>query len=221
MIFKIVHFFARLFTILTMDLHVTGKERIPEKGGCIIAANHLGRLDVVLVYDFLSRKDIILIVAEKYKKYAFVRWLTRGLNATFIDRYNADFSTTRVVLQRLKQGEVFVVSPEGTRSPTGALLEGHQGAAYLASKSGVPVIPVGVTGTEDSLARKQLPRLHRVRVNGRIGEPFIISPLPRENRDAFLKEQTDDLMCRIAALLPPAYRGVYAEHPRLKEFLDK
>ncbi len=186
----------------------------------IITSNHLGRLDVPLIWHVVKREDIIVIVAEKYQKSAFVRWLTRKLNAIFVDRYNADFSAMRQVLARIKEGGAFVVAPEGTRSQTEALIEGKSGAAYLASKAGVPIYPVAVAGTEDRVAKQQLKRLRRVKVRGWVGKPYTLPPLPRENRDEALKAYTDEMMCRIAVLLPVEYRGVYADHPRLKELLE-
>ncbi len=205
----------------TMKIEINGKKNIPTSGSFIATSNHLGRLDVALIYYALDRDDIILIIAEKYQKSALFRWLARQLDGIFIDRYHNDFSALRQVLKRLEKGGVFVVAPEGTRSPTGALIEGHSGPAYLAAKSGVPVLPVGFIGTEDRIAKKRLSRLKRLRVVGWVGELYTMPPLPRENRDQALKQYTDEMMCQIAALLPPEYRGVYANHPRLKQLLEK
>ena len=196
---------------LIARVELEGVENIPRQGGCILAANHLGRLDVPLVLYTLPREDMILIVAEKYRRVAFFRYLAKKLDVLFVDRYEADFATVREVLRRLKRGGVFVIAPEGTRSPAGSLLPGRPGAAYLAARSGAPVIPVGVTGTEDRLVLHNLKRLRRSRIRARMGAPFRVPPLPRgEDREAALRERTELIMCRIAALLPPAYRGVYA-----------
>ncbi len=198
-----------LHVIARVDIE--GVENIPSQGGCIVAANHLGRLDVPLVLYTLQREDVILIVAEKYRKVALFRFLARQLDALFVERFEADFATVRKVLRRLQQGGVFVVAPEGTRSPTERLLPGRPGAAYLASRTGVPVIPVGVTGTEDRLVKHHLKRLHRLHIHVRVGTPFTIPPVPASaDREAYLQQATDDMMCRIAALLPERYRGVYA-----------
>ncbi len=164
MIYRLVRIFINIVVKLTMKLEVEGLENLPQSGSFIATSNHLGRLDAVLIWYFLKRKDIIVIVAEKYQDNRFFRWFARQLNAIFVDRYNADVSTMRQVLARLNKGEVFVVAPEGTRSRTGALIEARQGAAYIAAKSGLPILPVGVTGTEDHLAKKQLKRLRRMRV---------------------------------------------------------
>ncbi len=201
-------------------INIVGLEKIPRKGGCIVASNHLGRLDVALVYTVLPRDDIILIVAEKYQKSAFFRWIAKTLDAIFVDRYRSDFKTLRQVLRRLERGEILGIAPEGTRSKTESLLPGQPGTAYLASKTGVPVLPAAITGTEDRVVKQMLRRFRRAEVTVRIGDPFTLPQLPRKNRDQILQDYTDEIMCRIAALLPERYRGVYAQNPRLQEILN-
>jgi 1-acyl-sn-glycerol-3-phosphate acyltransferase len=99
------------------------------------------------------------------------------------------------------------------------LIEARGGTGYLAAKAGVPIIPAALTGTEDHLVKARLRRLQRVPVKLNVGKPFILPPLPVRNREAVLEQYTEEIMCQIAALLPPAYWGVYTEHPRLKELL--
>ena len=91
--------------------------------------------------------------------------------------------------------------------------------AYLALKAGLPIIPVGVTGTEDRLVVERLKHFKKSEIEIIIGQPFNLPPIRRKDHDATLKQYTDEIMCRIGALLPEKYRGVYAEHPRLKELL--
>ena len=187
--------------------------------GIIIVSNHLGRLDVAFVYHFLNRKDVTVLVAEKYKQSFIFRWVVKAMNAVWVDRFNADLVAMRECLNRLKQGHILVMAPEGTRSPTCALIEARPGASYLAAKAGTFIVPVAVTGTEDKGMQANFFRFRRSRVIIRVGEPFRLPQLSRENRDEALKQYTDEMMCRIAALLPPSYRGFYADHPRLKELL--
>ena len=220
-IFSILRFVIRVLMRLLARVDVYGMEKLPASGGYIVVANHLGRMDIPLVYGLLDRDDVILLVAEKYRKYAIVRWLVKKVDALWLERFSADFSALRNTLVRLKAGGVLVIAPEGTRSPTGALLPGKPGASYLAAKSGLPLLPVGVTGTEDELVKVQLKRFKRLRITVRIGELFQASPLEGRNREAALQKSTDEIMCHIAALLPEAYRGVYADHPRLDEFLKE
>jgi len=218
---KIFRFFVRLILGLIAHVEIVGFENMPA-GGFVVAANHVGRLDAALAYYVLDRPDIIMVVAEKYEKYAIFRWLVKLTNGMFVDRYNADIHAIRETLRRLQQGQVFTMTPEGTRSKSGNLIEAKPGGIFLAWKAGVPVLPVAVTGTEDALVVERLKRFKRLDVKIIAGQPFT---LPQEvkgkERDAAMQKYTDEVMCRIAALLPEQRRGVYAGHPRLKELLSQ
>ena len=126
----------------------------------------------------------------------------------------------RKVISLMEENNILVIAPEGTRSRTGSLIEAKPGASYLATKLNRPIVPVGITGTEDQALLVNLKKLHRGHITVTAGQPFKLHPLPRENRDEVLKQYTDEIMCHIAALLPEKYRGVYANHPRLKELLE-
>jgi 1-acyl-sn-glycerol-3-phosphate acyltransferase len=214
---------ARLFIMLLFRLiarvRVIGTENVPSHGAYIAASNHIGRLDAPLVYYLLNRKDILLMVAEKYRSSAFFRWFVKALDAIWIDRFNADFAAMRVVLNRLRDGWVVVLAPEGTRSLSGKLDEARPGASYLAAKAGVPVVPVAVTGTYDPQVLSELRRLRRLEITIRVGKPLIFPPVKGADRESALVTYTDEIMCQIAALLPDDMRGVYADHPRLRELL--
>lgn len=216
--YEIIRFLIRAFFGLIARIDVHGLENLPRPGPYIVAGNHIGRLDALLVYILLNRKDVIMMVAEKYHKHAITRWIVKQVDGIWIDRFNA-ISTLRITLKRLRRGEVLTIAPEGTRSTTAALNVAHHGASYIAAKSGLPVVPAGVTGTEDDVVKVRLRRLQRLHITVRFGKPFTLPPLPAHDRDAARQQYTDEIMCRIAALLPAAYRGVYAEHPRLQALL--
>ena len=112
-----------------------------------------------------------------------------------------------------------VVAPEGTRSKTEMLNEAHSGTAYFAMKTGVPIIPVGISGTEDRLIVDGMRKLRRSNVVVRMGKPFTLPLKENQGRDEYLKMVTDETMCQIAALLPKKYHGFYADHPRMAELL--
>ena len=202
-------------------VELIGWENIPAKRGYVIAANHIGRLDAALAYYIFDRRDIIMVVAEKYEKYAFFRWLVRITNGMFIDRYNADIGAIRAILRRLKQGELLAITPEGTRSRSGNLIEAKPGGIYLAWKAGVPILPTAITGTEDSVVKDRLKHFKRLQIKAVAGQPFTLPPIEGNDRDAAMQQYTDEVMCRIAMLLPPERRGFYADHPRLQELLGE
>jgi 1-acyl-sn-glycerol-3-phosphate acyltransferase len=217
--FKFVRWITKILLTLIASTEVTGWDNLPKQGSYIATANHAGRIEVLLIYYLLNRQDIILMIAEKYRQSAFWRWFARRVDGIFIDRYNADFTALRQVLKRLQAGGVLTMAPEGTRSASGTLQEAHWGAAFLAAKSGVPVVPVCVTGTYDKLVVERLKRFKRLKIRVRIGEPYTLPPLKHHDRETQLELYTDEIMCQIAALLPEELRGFYADHPRLKEFL--
>jgi 1-acyl-sn-glycerol-3-phosphate acyltransferase len=220
MAYRIARFLIRLVIKLVTHMEVYGYENIAGvEGGAMAVSNHLGRLDVALMYYYVDRRDVLVLVAEKYQKYALVRWFVKALGAVFVDRYNADMSTMRIALKHLKQGKVVALAPEGTRSPTGALIEAKSGASYLAARTGAWVVPVGIYGSEDKAVVNALCHFRRAHIYARVGKPFKFPPLQGDNREEVLQEYTEEMMCRIASLLPENYRGFYADHPRLRELL--
>ena len=168
----------------------------------------------------IDRMDLFIPVAEKWEKIGWIRWLGKQLNFLFVDRFNPDLKALRKMIALMEEGKCLVIAPEGTRSRVGSLIEGKPGVTYLAARSGFPVVPVAITGTEDKIILGNLKRLRKSNVTLSGGTAFIVPPLPKTNRDEALQNYTDEIMCRIAALLPERYRGVYANHPRLKELLE-
>ncbi|MBU4225311.1 MAG: 1-acyl-sn-glycerol-3-phosphate acyltransferase [Chloroflexi bacterium] len=220
MAYKIIRFFIRLILRLIARVELTGWENLPAAKGYVIASNHIGRLDAALVYYALDRPDIIMLIAEKYRKNAFWRWLAKQVDGIFIDRFNPDIRALREAMKRLQRGGVLAIAPEGTRSKTGTLIEAKPGGIYLAWKAGVPILPVALTGTQDAVVKERLTHFKRLQIKVTMGPAFT---LPQEakgkDREALLQEYTDEVMCRIAALMPEEMRGEYAGHPRLKELL--
>ncbi len=205
-----------LFHLLTR-VEVHGWERIPSQGGAILAVNHLSRLDPPLIFVLCERDDLTALVAEKYRRLPFYRQLIDTVDGIWINRFAPDARALRRALRHLRQGGLLGVAPEGTRSPTQALIPAKPGVAYLAAMADVPVVPIAIYGTERWW--RALLRLRRATIHVRVGRPFRLGPIPRQQRDAWLRAKTDEIMLRIAAMLPPSYRGVYAEHPELPRYL--
>lgn len=210
--------FNALFTLLARR-EVTGLENLPAHGPYILVGNHLSRLDLPLIYGLIGDERITGWAAEKYERHWFFGTLVRMGGGTFIRRGEVDRGALESAVEWLRAGKIFGMSPEGTRSRTGALIRAKTGAAYLAAETGAPVIPIAITGTERVLPT--LLRLRRPRVTARFGEPLHLPLPPEGDRGPALRRNTDEIMCHIAAMLPPAYRGVYADHPRLKELLGE
>ena len=220
MMLGILRFLIRIVLKLIARFEIRGRENVPLTGGMVIAANHIGILDIIMVYYGIDRTDLFIPVAEKWEKIGWIRWLGRHLNFLFVDRYNPDLKALRKMIALMEEGKCLVIAPEGTRSRVGSLLEGKPGVAYLAARSGFPVVPVAITGTEDKVVLANVKRLRKSNITLTGGKQFTIPPLPNKDRDAALQKYTDEVMCQIAVLLPEKYRGVYAEHPRLKALLQ-
>ncbi|KAF0106979.1 MAG: 1-acyl-sn-glycerol-3-phosphate acyltransferase [Anaerolineaceae bacterium] len=218
---KFTRFLIRFLMRLLARVEVRGRENIPASGNFIVASNHLGLVDAFLPFYIVNNNNLFLLVGEKWEKLAILRWLGKRLNFIFVDRFNPDLKAIRQVITRMKQGEVLVITPEGTRSKVGHLIEGKQGVSYLAAKLGYPILPAGITGSFDPIFFGQLKRLKRPHITVNVGPVFNLPPLPSESqgRDEALEQTTNEIMCRIASLLPEEFRGFYKDHPRLKEFL--
>ncbi|MCI0607430.1 MAG: 1-acyl-sn-glycerol-3-phosphate acyltransferase [Anaerolineae bacterium] len=214
--FKTFRSIVRFFMNMIADIEVHGSEKLPN-GNVIAAANHLGRLDTAALLCIIDREDIIMPVAEKYKNHPLFGAIGRAVNAIWLNRFEADYAALRKILERMKQGGMLVIAPEGTRSKTEALQEAKLGVAFLAGKSGYPVLPVAVTGTEDRAILENLKRFKKSKIIVQAGELFHIEIPNGKGREEAMRLATDEIMCQIGVLLPEKYRGVYADHPRLKE----
>jgi 1-acyl-sn-glycerol-3-phosphate acyltransferase len=214
--YKTLRSIVRFVMNIIADVEIVGMDKLPP-GNVLLAANHLGRLDTAVLLYAVDREDIIMAVAEKYKNHPLFGAMGRAVDAVWLNRFEADFSALREILARMQKGGLMVIAPEGTRSKTEALQQGKMGVAFLASKSGYPVLPVALTGTEDRGIIENLKRFRRSKIRAVAGELFTIEIPKGKGREQAMRDATDEIMCRLAAELPEKYRGVYAGHPRLKE----
>ena len=212
----LIHAVLKLIT----KIEPYGYENLPEKGGFVIAVNHLGFLDVPMAYYALDNWNLFIPVAEKWEENPIWKWLGKHLNLIFVDRYKPDLKAMREMIKRMEDEQTLVIAPEGTRARDEKMAQGKPGVAYLASKMGWPILPVAISGTEDRIILGNLKRFRRTPVKLTAGKSFKLPPFPKENREEILQQYTDEIMCRIAVMLPERNRGYYAEHPRLKELLN-
>jgi len=198
--------FVRLCVLIWSRREVLGLDNVPRHGPAILASNHLNLADPPLLAALVPRRLIFMAKIEL--------WSTPIIGPLYglcgfipVRRFEADVAALRRAEKVLRQGHVLAMYPEGTRSRHPGLGKGHPGTAVIALRSGVPIVPVGVSGTEGV----SLPScfLRRTRVRIAFGRPFT---LPRGQRvtTAMAEEGTEWIMREIAALLPEAYRGAYA-----------
>ena len=191
-------------------LEVVGAGNVPMEGRVVVVGNHLSNFDPVLVCGCSPRRMRAMAKREIFET-PLVGWTVWAFGAFPVRRYSADFGALRVGRNHLLAGRAVLVFPEGTRSPTQALMPALPGSAMLALLGDAPVVPVAVTGTEAlSGPRAILGGLLRGRPTVRVefGEPFSLGGEgAATGRRA--EQATDLLMRRIAELLPERYRGAY------------
>jgi 1-acyl-sn-glycerol-3-phosphate acyltransferase len=187
----------------------SGFRAVPRRGPLIIVTNHINFLDIPLLYTFLQPRPLIgLVKVETWDK-PFTAFLANVWEAIPIRRQAMDREALRSCLRVLQQGKILILAPEGTRSEDGRLRKGRPGTVLLALQSAAPVLPLVHWGGERFL--QNLCRLRRTRIFTRAGELFhVTAASPRVGRSE-REAMVEQVMRRLAALLPEEYRGVYAE----------
>ena len=191
-----------------VHVQATGLQRIPRTGPVIIVNNHISFLDVTLTYLFAPRHLTGFSKVELHESHFFGPIMRFG-GVIPIRRRTPDVEAVRRALAALEKDEALLVAPEGTRSHDGPLRQGRTGVVLLALRSGAPILPVAVWGQERFW--RNLPRLLRTRVWIRVGHPFHLQADGERVHRAARERMLREVMLQLAALLPPAYRGVYAD----------
>ncbi|MFN8485124.1 MAG: lysophospholipid acyltransferase family protein [Anaerolineae bacterium] len=194
---------------LIVRLRITGRENVPPTGRVLIAPNHANFLDPFLIQVGMKRLLIFFAKKEVFD-WPILGPLAPHYHIIPVDRGAADATAVKRSLQVLKAEEALYIAPEGTRSKTGQLQQGHSGAVVLATRANAPIVPVGVWGQKALWS--ELMRLRRPRIGLSYGKPFRFAGAARPSRDE-LDAMTVEMMYRIAAQLPPEWRGVYAGEP--------
>jgi 1-acyl-sn-glycerol-3-phosphate acyltransferase len=209
---RIIHFLVNVFARLACRLRVVGRENIPAHGPFIVVTNHLGAADPPIIFGLIpQRLELTGMAAMEHRHDPLIGWLMNKAGAIWVRRGESDREALRESLDALARGHPLGVAPEGTRSDTGALVEGKTGITFLALKAGVPLVPLSLAGSERVF--RDLRRLRRVRVDVHIGPPFCLPARGSETRKEHMQYCTDLIMTRLASLLPERYRGFYAGHP--------
>lgn len=187
-------------------LEVIGKEYVPPYGPLLVVANHLSFNDPPALVCGMPR-TLSFIGKQELFNNPLSNFIMRSFNVHPYDRSGLGVDAVRLALRLLDQDQVVVIFPEGRRSPDNALQQGLPGAAYLAMKSQAPVLPIGITGTEKISPWRMPVPLTKFRLN--IGQAFTFPVIQGTASKEVLESMRDMMMSRIAALLPPTYRGLY------------
>ena len=195
-----------LLLFLLTRFQVRGRENVPAQGPLLIAANHLNLADPPVLSVSISRKVMFMAKEELFRS-RLSGYFIRNLGAFPIRRGQVDRVALRRAEQLMAQGWALGMFPEGGRSKNAQLQAALPGSALIALRSGVPVLPVGITGTEKIKGVGWIFRRPRITVN--IGRPFSPPQVNGRLTKVELVELTDSIMEHIAELLPTEYRGNY------------
>jgi len=191
---------------LTTRCQIKGRENVPEQGPLLVVSNHLSIADPPLLVLGLGRRSMFMAKKQLFR-FKPMGWLLHGLGAFPVHRGRLDRQALRRANRVMDEGQVLVMFPEGMRSRSGQLRPAFNGAALIASRSRVTVLPVGISGSEQLEDLSRCWRRPRVTVN--IGRPFYLPPAGSKLTRQELAEFTGSVMQHVAELLPPDYRGGY------------
>ena len=196
-------------------VRVEGLQDLPTEGPLIVAANHMSNADPPFIGGWLSpalgRRPTFLAKDVLFK--GPIGILIRSLGAEPVKSGGNDIGAYRVAKGILDKGGVVAILPEGTRSFDGVMSQPKPGVSLLATRTGTPVLPVGISGTDELIGREQMLPKIGTRIILRVGRPFQLSVPGGGDRRAALAAADIELMRRIAALVEPRHRGTWEPWP--------
>jgi 1-acyl-sn-glycerol-3-phosphate acyltransferase len=202
-----LHTWAPLLRMFLSRTNVIGRENVPKNGAFILASNHLNNADPPAITGVIPRRIYWMAKTELFR-IPFVGLGFRLFGYIPVRRFEADLGALRKAQETLAKGRVLGMFPEGTRSKTGSLSEGEPGTAVIALRTGAPILPMALWGTENFNLPRDL--FKRTRVEVRIGKPFRLERSRRLTKQE-VADGTREIMERIAALLPADRRGIYGK----------
>jgi 1-acyl-sn-glycerol-3-phosphate acyltransferase len=193
-------------------IKVEGREHVPGSGPVILASNHRSFLDSIFI-PLVIRRRVTFVAKAEYFDDKKVAWFFRGVGQIPIRREGGSASERALqsAMEVLDNGGVFGIYPEGTRTRDGKLHRGHTGVARLALRTGAPIIPIGLIGTDEvQPIDSTLPRMFRT-VRIRFGEPIELGHYEGRHDDRLaLRDVADEVMYEIGQLCGYEYVDTYA-----------
>jgi 1-acyl-sn-glycerol-3-phosphate acyltransferase len=189
---------------------ITGKENIPYRRPYLVAINHVSIYDPPFVAAFWPEELEIIGAIDVFGKPGQGQ-LLRLYGVIPVHRGDYDRPLLTRLIAILKSGRPLLIAPEGARSHEPGMLRAKPGIAYLAEKTSVPILPVGIVGTTEDFWQRAS-RGHRPLLEMRIGKPITLPPIAAQGTEKHTARQrnADLVMSHLAGLLPEEYRGVYA-----------
>ncbi len=193
---------------LILRVDIRGLENVPREGPLVVAISHSTFLDPLLAGAYTPREVTPMAKIEAFHL-PVIGWIVRAYGAFPVRRGEVDLNSFKKALQVLRDGDALVIAPEGHRSESGALQRGREGAIILSLRTGAPILPVAVWGGKPLW--HNLPRLRRTKMWYYVGEPVLpLFTTVKPTREQ-IAAMSDELMVRIAEMMPPEVRGYYAD----------
>lgn len=208
-VYWLVTYAVKLGTSIMCRIEAPNLQTFPKKGPYIAYSNHTGQIEVPLMYSHLQPRPITGLAKVETWDSRFLRWVFDLWGAIPIRRGEADMTAMRLSLQALKNNQILVIAPEGTRNKTGQLIKAQPGVITLALRSGASLLPIAHWGGESFL--HNLKQMKRTDFHIRVGEPFRLSAGGERVTREVRQQMVDEMMYRLAALMPEYYRGFYAD----------
>jgi len=213
----IVGLTLKAITDLIFRVDAAELSKVPAHGPLILITNHVHMPEIPTLFLRLVPRPVTgMLLASRWDN-ALLRWMLDAFHIIPLRRGEADLTGLRHGLDMLQRGYIVIVDPEGTRSHDGRLQQGRAGAVLMALRSGAPLIPVVHHGSENYM--QNLRRLRRTDFHFAVGKPFRIDPQVADSLHQLRQPITDEVMAQMAALLPPQYRGAYADVKPTHNFL--
>lgn len=208
---RIINSLLRTFFRLFFRIDRSELDKVPHQGPLLMMVNHTSNLEGPMLYAFLQPRKLVAMAKQELWDHKFMAYLMNLWGSIPVDRQNMGRATMDACFKALDEKHILAIAPEGTRSHDGKLQEGKGGIAFIAHKKDVPMISVAVVGFTEF--KKNIKRLRRTVITVRVGEVFEIvqkgGRIDADTRQAL----ADEIMLRLAALMPPSLRGHYEDKP--------
>lgn len=195
MVYWIGYFFFHIFRLIWFPCRIIGKENIPKKGACIFASNHQSNLDPFLI-GIVPFREVYFFAKKELFKHPVMGWLMREWHAFPADRHRADIGAFKTAIRYLKNGSPLVFFPQGTRHRPGRKKRTFSGIGFLVHKTGVPVVPVYIDGSDQCMPPgAKFPKRHWITVT--FGKPIFF---PQEMSYEDIAHKTMEQIQALSAL---------------------
>jgi 1-acyl-sn-glycerol-3-phosphate acyltransferase len=214
-----VYYFGRgLIRVLVFPFggwKVRGRDNVPASGPFLVVSNHLHIADPPVIAASMPLKCVLMAKADLWES-GWSRFWVSNFGAFPVRRGGVDREALHLAEEWIKRGVSLIMFPEGTRSPDGTMKTALPGAVLIATRLNMPIIPVGITGS-DKLKNLKRAFWHHPKITVNIGKPFTLPPVNGKLTKEKRQELTRIMMEHVADLLPPEYRGVYARRENAED----